>query len=86
MITSEVVFFVEFFDLSENKIIQSNINELFKKVLILFSDNIVQFLVANCNDIFAIAIMIIINIEQKISMEKRKLNFLESHFDKFFIF
>lgn len=82
MITSEVVFFVEFFDLTENKIIQSNINELFKKVLSLFSENIVQFLVTNCNDIFAIALMIIINVEQKTSMENRKLNFLDSHFDK----
>jgi hypothetical protein len=84
MITSEVVFFVEFFDLSESKTIQSNINELFKKILSLFSDNIVQFLVGNCNDIFAIALMIVINIEQKNLMESRKLNFLDSHFDKFF--
>lgn len=83
MITSEVVFFVEFFDLSESKTIQSNINELFKKILSLFSDNIVQFLVGNCNDIFAIALMIVINIEQKNLMESRKLNFLDSHFDKY---
>lgn len=82
MITSEVVFFVEFFDLTENKIIQSNINDLFKKVLSLFSDNIIQVLVTNCNDIFAIALMIIINIDQKTLMESRKLNFLDSHFDK----
>ena len=83
MITSEVIFFIEFFDLTENKIIQININDLFKKVLSLFSDSIVQVLVSNCNDIFAISLMNIINLEQKISMESRKLNFLDPHFDKY---
>ena len=82
MITSEVVFFVEFFDLVDNKLIQQNIHELFKKILVQFSDNVSQSLVSNCNDLFAIALMIIINEEQKILMEARKLNFLDLHFDK----
>jgi vacuolar protein sorting-associated protein 52 len=81
LITWEVLFFNDFFDLG----IQSSsqyLNSIFKNTVTSLFDSINKNIIYKCNDFFAICLMIIVNFEQKKLMENRKLNHLDLYFGK----
>jgi hypothetical protein len=82
LITWEVVFFNDFFDLNVqssslylNSIFKSSVNVIFDMI----SRNIQQ-----CNDFFALSLMIIVNHEQRKLMENIQLNHLDFYFGRHF--
>jgi hypothetical protein len=80
LITWEVVFFNDFFDLN----IQSSsvyLNNIFKSSVNVIFDMISRN-IQKCNDFFALSLMIILNHEQRKLMENRKLNHLDFYFGK----
>lgn len=84
LITWEVVFFNDFFDLG----IKSSLpylDTLFRNSINIIFDYMNKNLIQKCNDFFAISLMIIINFEQAKLMETRKLNHLDPYFGKYTI-
>jgi hypothetical protein len=81
LITWEVVFFNDFFDLG---IQQSStfLNNIFKSSVNVIYDIINKNILSKCNDFFALCLMIIVNFEQSKIMENRKLNHLDLYFGK----
>lgn len=81
LITWEVLFFNDFFDLGIQGSSQY-LNTIFKNSVTAIFDNINKNIISKCNDFFAISLMIILNFEQKKLMDIRKLNHLDLYFGK----
>ena len=81
LITSEVLFFNDFFDMGVQSSI-SYLNNMFKGSVSIIFDNIQKNLINKCNDFFAISLIIIVNHEQTKIMENMKINHLDLYFGK----
>ena len=79
LITWEVLFFNDFFDMG---IQQSStyLNSIYKNSVNLVYDYVLKNLITKNNDYFAICLMIIVNFQQNRLMENLKLNHLDYYF------
>lgn len=81
LITWEVLYFNEFFDMGVQSSI-SYLNSIFKISVSIIFDNIQKNIINKCNDFFAISLIIIVNHEQTKIMENMKINHLDLYFGK----
>jgi hypothetical protein len=82
LVTWEVLFFSEFFDMTPQLSI-SNLNNIFKNSVSYIYDNIQKNIINKCNDFFGISLIIIVNHEQTKIMENMKINHLDLYFGKY---
>jgi len=81
LITWEVLFFNDFFEMRMNVSI-SYLNSIFKSSVSFIYDHIQKNIIIKCNDFFAISLIIIVNHEQAKIMENMKINHLDLYFGK----
>jgi hypothetical protein len=81
LITWEVLFFNDFFEMRMNVSI-SYLNSIFKSSVSFIYDHIQKNIINKCNDFFAISLTIIVNHEQAKIMENMKINHLDLYFGK----
>ena len=84
LVTWEVLFFSQFFDMNPQFSI-SYLNSIFKNSVSYIFDNIQKSIINKCNDFFAISLIIIVNHEQTKIMENMKINHLDLYFGKYII-
>jgi len=82
LVTSEVIFFLDFFDMNPSSS-SVYLNGIFKSTINTMYENVKNYLIKKCTDFFALSLMIIINIEQtKLMGDSRKLSVLDYYFDQ----
>ncbi len=82
LITWEVLFFNDFFEMGVHLSI-SSLNSIFKSSVSFVYDHINKNIINKCSDFFAISLIIIVNHEQTKIMENMKINHLDLYFGKY---